>query len=81
MILIFFYIYFSDNNGRASPSTQEAIAGMLSISQTYLQGNKANSRSLRKYSASPPPEEGNLNNVHQDEDYGNQFKIIIFCSL
>ncbi|RZC33738.1 lysine-specific demethylase 7B [Asbolus verrucosus] len=58
-----------DDNGRASPSTQEAIAGMLSISQTYLQSGKVSSRSARKYSSSPPPEEGNLNNVHQDEDY------------
>jgi lysine-specific demethylase PHF8 len=61
----------NDDNGRASPSTQEAIAGMLSISQTYLQSGKMNSRSSRKYSSSPPLEEGNLNNVHQDEDYSN----------
>ncbi|EFA11284.1 lysine-specific demethylase 7B [Tribolium castaneum] len=59
----------TDNNGRTSPSTQEAIAGMLSISQTYLQSGKANARSVRKYSTSPPLEDGNLNNVHQDEDY------------
>lgn len=43
---------------------------MLSISQTYVQPSRGSS-SQRKYvnSSSPLPEEDNLNNVHQDEDY------------
>ncbi|KAJ8914763.1 hypothetical protein NQ315_013266 [Exocentrus adspersus] len=51
------------NEGGTSPSTQEAIAGMLSISQTW-QPTKAQ---RRKYSQSPIEE--NVNNVHQDDDY------------
>ncbi|CAH0562106.1 unnamed protein product [Brassicogethes aeneus] len=54
---------------RTSPSTQEAIAGMLSISQTtYVQPGK--SQRSRKYgNLSPPFEEENIKNVHQDDDY------------
>lgn len=48
---------------------------MLSISQTYLQSGKGNSKSARKYSDNLGPEEGNLNNVHQDEDYSILFTI------
>lgn len=49
--------------GGTSPSTQEAIAGMLSISQTW----QPSKTQRRKYSHSPIEE--NVNNVHQDDDY------------
>ncbi|XP_028135953.1 lysine-specific demethylase 7B-like isoform X2 [Diabrotica virgifera virgifera] len=49
--------------GGASPSTQEAIAGMLSISQTW----PINKSQRKKYIQSPIEE--NVSNVHQDEDY------------
>lgn len=45
-----------------SPSTSEAIAGMLSISQNWT----PNSKNRREQHS---PEE-DVNNVHQDEDYG-----------
>ncbi|KAL3289651.1 hypothetical protein HHI36_023060 [Cryptolaemus montrouzieri] len=53
-----------EHPGRASPSTQEAIAGMLSIGQTFVQPKGR----ARRSSQSPSPEE-TINNVHQDEDY------------
>ncbi|KAK9889303.1 hypothetical protein WA026_004584 [Henosepilachna vigintioctopunctata] len=54
----------SGHPGRASPSTQEAIAGMLSIGQTFVQPkNRA-----RRLTQSPSPDDC-INNVHQDEDY------------
>ncbi|XP_045482030.1 lysine-specific demethylase 7B-like [Harmonia axyridis] len=52
-----------EQSGRASPSTQEAIAGMLSISQTFVQPKNR----TRKSSQSPPDD--SISNVHQDEDY------------
>lgn len=63
---------FSNNSGRRSPSTQEAIAGMLSIGQTYIPTGKGPKNS-RKYTNSPLLEEENIKNVHQDEDYGGFF--------
>lgn len=68
-----FLIYFL-RSGRTSPSTQEAIAGMLSISQTYVQPSRGHNQ--RKYvgSSSPLPEDDNINNVHQDEDYSKFYK-------
>ncbi|XP_044764906.1 lysine-specific demethylase 7B-like [Coccinella septempunctata] len=52
-----------EQSGRASPSTQEAIAGMLSISQTFVQPKNRSRRSTQS------PSEDSINNVHQDEDY------------
>lgn len=63
------FTIFSNNSGRRSPSTQEAIAGMLSIGQTYVPTGKGQ-KNPRKYSSSPLLEEENIKNVHQDEDYG-----------
>lgn len=55
--------------GRTSPSTQEAIVGMLSISQTYVQPGRSGNQ--KRYLNTPPSSpEDTLNNVHQDEDYG-----------
>lgn len=45
--------------GGTSPSMQEAIAGMLSISQNWPPKVKRNMSLL----------EEDVNNVHQDEDY------------
>ncbi|XP_018325995.1 lysine-specific demethylase 7B isoform X2 [Agrilus planipennis] len=56
------------NSGRTSPSTEDAIEGMLSIGQSYLQPGNSSSRGSRNAS-SPPYDEENLTNVHQDEDY------------
>ncbi|CAH1103341.1 unnamed protein product [Psylliodes chrysocephalus] len=50
-------------DGGTSPSTQEAIAGMLSISQNW----PPNKTQRKKYVQSPIEE--NVNNVHQDDDY------------
>lgn len=71
--------------GRTSPSTREAIAGMLSISQTYVQPNR-NAANQKKYLSTPPSSpDDNLSNVHQDEDYSKitnkpstYFNIIVF---
>ncbi|XP_056646362.1 lysine-specific demethylase 7B-like [Diorhabda sublineata] len=49
--------------GGTSPSTQEAIAGMLSISQNW----SPNKTQRKRYVQSPIEE--NVNNVHQDDDY------------
>ncbi|CAH1955521.1 unnamed protein product [Acanthoscelides obtectus] len=49
--------------GGTSPSTEEAIAGMLSISQNWPMAKPLN----RKYTHSLTEE--NINNVHQDEEY------------
>lgn len=61
---------YEERPGRTSPSTQEAIVGMLSISQTYMQPGRSGNQ--RRYLSSPPssPDDVSLNNVHQDEDYG-----------
>ncbi|CAH1153396.1 unnamed protein product [Phaedon cochleariae] len=50
-------------DGGTSPSTQEAIAGMLSISQNWPPTKSPKKR----YTHSPIEDE--VNNVHQDEDY------------
>ncbi|XP_019760459.1 histone lysine demethylase PHF8 isoform X2 [Dendroctonus ponderosae] len=49
------------SHGGTSPSTSEAIAGMLSISQNWTPTSKS-----RQYHKSP---EEDVSNVHQDEDY------------
>ncbi|XP_022901200.2 lysine-specific demethylase 7B-like isoform X1 [Onthophagus taurus] len=62
--------FMDDGSGRTSPSTQEAIAGMLSISQTFIQPGRAPARSRKYRSLSNTlSEEEDINNVHQDEDY------------
>ncbi|KAK5639176.1 hypothetical protein RI129_011668 [Pyrocoelia pectoralis] len=57
--------------GCASPSTEDAIVGMLSISQMYIQPGRKSSKHLRKpgLNSDSPIDEENVNNVHQDEDY------------
>ncbi|VEN33490.1 unnamed protein product [Callosobruchus maculatus] len=50
--------------GGTSPSTEEAIAGMLSISQNWPVAKPLS----RKYTHSLTDD--NVNNVHQDEEYG-----------
>lgn len=62
---------YEERPGRTSPSTQDAIVGMLSISQTYVQPTRS-SNNQKRYLNTPPssPEEDGLKNVHQDEDYG-----------
>lgn len=66
-------------SGGTSPSTQEAIVGMLSISQTYMQPGRSGNQ--RRYLSSPPssPDDVSLNNVHQDEDYGTF--VLINCTF
>lgn len=54
--------YSNRSHGGTSPSTSEAIAGMLSISQNWT----PNSKNRREQHS---PEE-DVKNVHQDEDYG-----------
>lgn len=66
--------------GNTSPSTEEAIVGMLSIGQTtYMEPGRSDANT-RRYLNTPPssPEDESLNNVHQDEDYGNRIKPIKF---
>lgn len=70
-----------NRTGRASPSTREAIAGMLSMSRV-IPGGRSSTRKLattsfsnvggtryprtkRKYT-----EDESISKVHQDEDYG-----------
>ncbi|KAK7085109.1 Lsd1/2 complex PHD finger containing protein Phf2 [Halocaridina rubra] len=61
-------------SGRASPSTREAIAGMLSMSRV-VPGGRAPSRKLASSIARQPKprrrynDEENMSKVHQDEDY------------
>ncbi|GJQ66960.1 hypothetical protein Trydic_g21906 [Trypoxylus dichotomus] len=63
--------YMDANTGRTSPSTQEAIAGMLSIGQTFIDPtqNTVRQRKYRALSNLLSEEEEDINNVHQDEDY------------
>lgn len=76
MLKLISYLYFiiinccSTNPGRTSPSTQEAIAGMLSIGQTYVQPEKSQ-KSVR-YNDTFTYEEENVKNVHQDDDFGKR---------
>lgn len=62
---------YSDEDGRTSPSTEDAIAGMLSISQMFIQPGKNTTKASKKQltSTSLPFDEENINNVHQDEEY------------
>lgn len=66
-------MFFFARSGRTSPSTQEAIAGMLSISQTYVQPSRGHNQRKYASSSSPLPEDDTLNNVHQDEDYSKSY--------
>lgn len=73
-LILLFSCHYSENSGRTSPSTQEAIAGMLSISQTYVQpGRSSRSKKTRTFSLS---EEDDLNNVHQDDDYSKTSSLL-----
>ncbi|XP_063607384.1 lysine-specific demethylase phf2-like isoform X1 [Penaeus indicus] len=61
-------------SGRASPSTREAIAGMLSMSRV-VPGGRTPSRKLGSGNARQPKprrrydDDENMSKVHQDEDY------------
>ncbi|GLV43139.1 Lysine demethylase 2 [Carabus blaptoides fortunei] len=63
------------DSGRASPSTREAIAGMLSIGQTYSMPmgsfTSPQSKTIRRRRSTPPKDhfEENIRNVHQDDEY------------
>ncbi|KAK4871652.1 hypothetical protein RN001_015776 [Aquatica leii] len=60
----------SDEPGRTSPSTEDAIAGMLSISQMYIQPGRNSTKGGRKLlGGDSSVDEENINNVHQDDDY------------
>lgn len=65
----------SSESGRASPSTREAIAGMLSMSRV-VPSSRNTSRKLSSASARQPKprrrydDDENMSKVHQDEDYG-----------
>lgn len=52
----------------ASPSTQEAIAGMLSIGQTYVQPSTSK-RGSKNYQHSVESDDEISSTVHQDDDY------------
>lgn len=67
-------------SGRTSPSTREAIAGMLSISRVYMGDNTVGGlnpadasvpRTKRKRPPPPPVDdfEDNMDKVHQDDDF------------
>lgn len=69
-----------DRGGRTSPSTREAIAGMLSISTMYLNGGGGEGSSSsshkdrskkRKHHQTPSPVEQleEIEKVHQDDDF------------
>jgi len=63
------------SSGRASPSTREAIAGMLSISRAFLPDHSSSkeelaSPRLRRKKIQFSDDYGeNIDKVHQDEDY------------
>lgn len=75
--------YHSSESGRASPSTREAIAGMLSMSRV-VPGGRTPSRKLGSGNARQPKprrrydDDENMSKVHQDEDYGKNDKIFFF---
>ncbi|KAK3856195.1 hypothetical protein Pcinc_037467 [Petrolisthes cinctipes] len=61
-------------SGRASPSTREAIAGMLSMSRVVPSGRQPSTRKNASSTRHPKPrrryeDEDNMSKVHQDEDY------------
>ena len=63
------------SSGRASPSTREAIAGMLSISRAFMPDHSSSkeemaSPRLRRKKIQFSDDYGeNIDKVHQDEDY------------
>ncbi|KAF5283043.1 hypothetical protein FQR65_LT14104 [Abscondita terminalis] len=60
----------SDDPERRCPSTEDAIAGMLSIRRKYIQPGRSPSKAGRKLLANDSIiDEENINNVHQDDDY------------
>ncbi|XP_045612008.1 lysine-specific demethylase phf2-like isoform X2 [Procambarus clarkii] len=61
-------------SGRASPSTREAIAGMLSMSRVVPSGRTPSRKLSSANSRQPKPrrrydDDENMSKVHQDEDY------------
>lgn len=65
-------------NGRTSPSTREAIAGMLSISRMCI-GDRGESslssisRSKKKKHKLTVEEVEDIEKVHQDDDFSKSF--------
>lgn len=78
-------MYVVERGGRTSPSTREAIAGMLSISTMYLNGGGEGSSSInhkdrskkRKHHQTPSPVEQleEIEKVHQDDDFSKLIQI------
>lgn len=69
------FTFPSSESGRASPSTREAIAGMLSMSRVVPSGRQPSTRKNTSSTRHPKPrrryeDEDNMSKVHQDEDYG-----------
>ncbi|KAK8396444.1 hypothetical protein O3P69_005472 [Scylla paramamosain] len=63
-----------DESGRASPSTREAIAGMLSMSRVVPSSRSTSRKLASANSRQPKPrrrydDDENMSKVHQDEDY------------
>ena len=73
-----FFLYINDHHsgsGRASPSTRDAIAGMLSMSRVVPGGRTPGSRKLIASSRHPKlkrryDDDDSMSKVHQDDDYG-----------
>ncbi|KAF5276696.1 hypothetical protein FQA39_LY06500 [Lamprigera yunnana] len=59
----------NEDVGRTSPSTEDAIAGMLSMGQMYIQPGRNSKHGRKCLSGISIIDEENINNVHQDEDY------------
>lgn len=77
-MLILYYAecrFHCHSSGRASPSTREAIAGMLSISRAFMPDHSSSkeemaSPRLRRKKIQFSDDYGeNIDKVHQDEDY------------
>jgi hypothetical protein len=82
MLSIFLTFYSS---GRASPSTREAIAGMLAISRAFLPDHsnskdEMSSPRLRRKKIQFSDDYGeNIDKVHQDEDYSKFLISYVKC--
>lgn len=73
-----------DRSGRTSPSTREAIAGMLSISRMCMGGSgesgssiSSSSRSKKKKHKLPVEDVEDIEKVHQDDDFSKSFSCIL----
>lgn len=73
------------SSGRASPSTREAIAGMLSISRGFMSDHSSSkdemsSPRLRRKKIQFSDDYGeNIDKVHQDEDYSKFLVSYLKC--